>query len=74
LGGSVDMPELCFTLNCNQPGDDEYTFYQYVPALGEFPVTWKLCGECCEFAIEIVECVSNLESEVEAWIQSQSGS
>lgn len=35
-------------------------------------MTWKLCGGCCEFAIDVVEIVSNLESEVEAWIQSQS--
>ena len=68
------MPELCFTLNCNSPADDEYTFYQYVPALGtEFPVTWKLCADHCTFAIDVVETVSNLESEVEAWIRSQSG-
>lgn len=67
------MSESCFTLNCPNPGDDEYTWLQYVPALGrEFPVTWKLCGGCCEFAIDVVEIVSNLESEVEAWIQSQS--
>ena len=63
------MPEQCFVFNCGNPGDDEYTYYEYVPALGrEFPVTWKLCGECCEFAIEIVECVSNLEDELERWI------
>lgn len=65
----VDMPELCFTLNCNSPGDDEYTFMEEDDEQGfAFQVTWKLCRECCEFAIEIVECVSNLEDELERWI------
>ena len=64
------MPEQCFVLNCGQPGDDEYTYLDYVPALGrEFPVTWKLCASHCEFAIDVVEVISNLEAEVEAWLR-----
>lgn len=62
------MPELCYVYNCPNPGDDEYTYYDYVPALGrEFPVTWKLCSSHCEFAIDVVECISNLEEAVESW-------
>ena len=62
------MPELCFTLNCNSPATDEYHFYQEVEALGrEFEVVWMLCEKCCEFACDVVECISNLEWEVEAW-------
>lgn len=30
-------------------------------------IVWKLCGECCDFAVEMVELVSNLETEVETW-------
>ena len=60
------MPELCYTLNCNQIADDEYHFYQYVPALNrEMEVTWLLCEKCCEFACDVVECVSNLDNEQE---------
>lgn len=62
------MPELCYVFNCPNPGDDEYTYLDFVPALGrEFPVTWKLCGDHCEFAIDVVESVANLEKVVETW-------
>ena len=62
----MSMIDLCFTLNCNSPADDEYHFYQHVPALGrEFEVVWMLCEKCCEFAESVVECVSNLDNEEE---------
>lgn len=60
------MPELCYTLNCNLPAEDEYHFYEYVPALGyEFEVVWMLCDKCCEFACDVVECISELDNEEE---------
>ena len=60
------MFDLCYTLNCNTPATDEYHFYQYVPALGgEYRVVWMLCDSCCEFACDVVECISNLDNEEE---------
>ena len=65
------LPEQCYCYNCPNPGDDEYTYMEYVPALErEFPVTWKLCASHCEFAVEMVECISNLEDELERWIKN----
>lgn len=55
---------------CARPADDEYHWYETVRAYGEVAevrVVWKLCGECCEFAVDVVESVSNLEEEVERW-------
>lgn len=64
------MSESCFAYNCNLPAEDEYHFYSYVPALeGEFEVVWKLCEGHCEFAIDVVECISNLEEEVREWMR-----
>lgn len=60
------MPGLC--TSCHAPASDEYHFYEYVPAMSrEVEVTWDLCGRCCEFAIDVVESISNLEWEVERW-------
>lgn len=62
------MPELCYVPNCNLPGDDEYTYMDEDEQQGfAYQVTWKLCAGHCEFAIEVVECISNLEAEVEKW-------
>jgi hypothetical protein len=65
-GQAIAMPELCFTYLCNIPADDEYHFYEYVPALGrEIEVAWMLCGKCCEFAESVVELISELDNERE---------
>ena len=56
----------CASTYCNRPAEDEYHFSQYVPALGrEIECVWMLCEECCEFAVSVVECISNLEEAVE---------
>lgn len=60
------MPGSCFA--CSSPASDEYHFFEFVPALGrEAEVVWDLCDRCCEFAVDVVESISNLEWEVERW-------
>ena len=62
------MPELCFA--CNAPAEDEYHWFESVPALGcEYEVVWELCEKCCEFAVDVVELVSNLDDEVEREVE-----
>lgn len=59
------MPN-CTTLHCPNPAEDEYHFYEYVPAIGdEVEVIWELCEECCAFAVDVVECISELDNEQE---------
>lgn len=57
-------------LCCSRPAEDEYHWYETIRAYGEektVEVVWKLCEKCCEFAVDVVESVSNLEEEVERW-------
>lgn len=61
------MPLMYRCVCCRvHPADDEYHWYTDA---GD-KVVWKLCADCCEFACEMVELISNLESEVEEWIQN----
>lgn len=46
------------------PADDEYHWWS-----GDGEVVWKLCGGCCEFACDVVEIISNLESEIARWLR-----
>ncbi len=60
------MPGLSYPcVCCHAPAEDEYHWWHE----GQ-EIVWRLCGECCEFAVDVVEIVSNLETEVEAWIRS----
>ena len=61
------MPELCYVYNCDQPGDDEYTYMDEDKQGFAVQVTWKLCAGHCEFAVDMVELFSNLETEMVAW-------
>lgn len=55
------MTGLCHS--CQKgPADDEYHFF-----VDGREVVWKLCGDCCEFACDMVELFSNLEAEMETW-------
>lgn len=44
------------------PADDEYGWYS-----GDKLVVWKLCGDCCEFACDVVEVIANIEEEMVRW-------
>ncbi len=58
----------CQTYCCPNVAVDEYHFYEVdIWKDREVEVVWYLCGGCCQFAMDVVECVSNLEREVEGW-------
>jgi hypothetical protein len=64
------MPGSCYPcIACRQPAVDEYHWYTDDED-GRQKIIWHLCDEHCDFAIDVVECISNLEEEVEAWIKS----
>lgn len=67
-GINCAMPLIYKCMCCHRhPAEDEYHWWS-----GEKEVVWKLCGGCCEFAIEVVECISNLdnEEEREKWLSN----
>lgn len=59
------MSELSYPcVCCHRPyAEDEYHWW-----LDDGQeIVWKLCEGCCEFAVDVVESISNLEWEVERW-------
>lgn len=65
------MSGLCHQcVCCSKPATDEYHYYEELD-FSIVEVVWELCEECCEFAVDVVECVSNLEEELRAWISRQ---
>lgn len=64
----------CASPFCPHPAVDEYHFYQYVLALDRtVEVVWPLCEDHCDFALDVVEYISNLddEKERERWATEQ---
>lgn len=62
-------------ISCSSPADDEYHYWETISPYGKevtVEVVWLLCGECCEFAVDVVESISEIESEVERWKVEQS--
>ena len=63
------MSELCQCLACRQPAVDEYHWWEDVePHKGVrivVEVCWPLCDTHCDFALEMVEWISNLDDEEE---------
>lgn len=58
------MPILYKCVCCRKyPSEDEYHWFTDEGR----EVVWKLCGDCCEFACDMVELFSNLETEMELW-------
>jgi hypothetical protein len=65
------MPELCYPcVCCHKPAEDEY-HWLHEDKHGRHEIVWYLCEDCCEFAIEVTECVANLEEELASWISQQ---
>lgn len=54
----------CVAGYCLKPGVDEYHWFD-----GDREVVWVLCETHCNMAIEVVECISNLETEMETWTE-----
>ncbi len=75
----LGMPELSYPcVACHKPAADEYQWYtddgEYGDGAGQ-AITWHLCEECCDFAIDVVECISELDNEEERalWTLNESG-
>jgi hypothetical protein len=62
------MPLRYSCVCCRNLADEEYSWYTDSGKL----VTWMLCAECCDFAIDVVEVISNLDEEVEKWSSESS--
>ena len=54
----LSYPCVC----CHTAAVDEYHWWWE----GQ-EIVWKLCEGCCDFAVDMVELFSNLETEMEAW-------
>lgn len=62
------MPELSYPCVCCHKGWAVDEYHWFLDCGTE--IVWKLCEECCEFAVEMVECISNLEDELERWMRN----
>ena len=62
------MPGLSFPCVCCHSPNAEDEYHWWLDDGQE--IVWKLCDRCCEFAVEMVECISNLEDELERWIKN----
>lgn len=60
------MPELSFRcVCCHTVATDEY--HWFLDSGDE--IVWKLCGDCCEFACDMVELFTHIETEMESWVR-----
>lgn len=50
---------------CHTVATEEYHWYH---DSGQ-EIVWRLCGECCDFAVEMVELLANIEEEMEIWVR-----
>lgn len=66
-------PDLCVVPTCEEVGDDEYHFYEDIKPLGHpvstHKIVWNLCSSHCDFAMTVVESISQLDNprERETW-------
>lgn len=68
------MSESCFPcVSCRTAATDEYHWW-HEDEDGSHEIVWHLCDRCCEFAISVVESVSNLEEELATWMRQEFGS
>ncbi len=57
------MPLTPKCIGCKTVAVEEYHWYDD----NHIEHIWQLCEDCCDFAISVVESVSNLEEEITRW-------
>lgn len=70
MGDMTPRIDFCIVAGCMRRAEDEYHFFEDLWG-GQVEITWKLCEGHCDFAMDVVESVAEIDnpSERKGWVQ-----